>query len=174
MSEPGSRMDAARRWSARLLALLVLAAAVVAVLVVVHSVHAKHDVTETEATGAMSQLASANQALSSQLNVLKKGESPKPAQSATRSALALTRKLSGDLDNTGDLGTAVHAVFAAEVSYLDAVGSSLNNPHSVLLAKTVRLASAVRTALQSAPNGSPQTVSGATTLIAYSHGRNRR
>jgi hypothetical protein len=166
-------MTAARRWSARLLALLVLAGAVVAVLVVVHSVHAKHDVTEAEAAGAMSQLADANQALSSQLNLLKKGESPKPAQSATRSALSLTRKLSGDLGSSGDLGAAVGAVFAAEVSYLDAVGSSLNNPHSVLLAKTVPLARAVRTALQSAPGGSPRSVSGAATLIAYSHGRTR-
>jgi hypothetical protein len=169
--ETGSPADGARHWAPRLLALLFLTGAAVAVLVVVNGVHAKKSVSDAEANSAMTRLATANQALSSQLALLKAGASPKAAQTATRSAQTLTKTLSADLADRGILGVAVHAVFDAELSYLDAVGSALNNPHSLLLDKTVTLARPLRSALKSLPTGAPQAVSGAENLVAYSHTR---
>jgi hypothetical protein len=170
--EAGAPRSATQRWRGRALALLSLVVAVVAVLLVVTSVHAHHDVTQAQATSAMLQLGSANQELSSQLHALTVGQSPQAAQSATRRALSLTTRLSAALGTSGDLGAAIHAVLRAEVAYLDAVGSSLNNPRSLLLGQVVARAGAVRTALQALPGAVPGSVSGAAALVAYSQARN--
>jgi hypothetical protein len=170
--DAGAVRSTTHRWGARALALLGLLVAVVAVLLVVTSVHTNHDVTEAQATSAMFQLAGADQELSSRLHALTVGQSPQAAQSATHRALSVTAQLSSALGTGGDLGAAVHAVLRAELAYLDAVGSSLNNPRSVLLGQVVARAGAVRAALQAIPGAVPASVSGATALVAYSQARN--
>jgi hypothetical protein len=164
-------LTGARRWLHRVVALLALAAAAAAIVVAIESVHQSHDVTGAEAAAAMARLAGANRALSSQLAALRTGASPKPAQQAARAAAALTGSLARDLGTGGDLGAAAHAALAAERAYLDAAGSTLNNPRSVLLGQVASRAQALRSALDVTPGGVPQAVSGAATLVAYSRAR---
>ena len=59
----------------------------------------------------------------------------------------------------------------AELAYLDAIGSTLNNPRSSLRGKLRERGAALRSALQSVPGGSQLTVKGGTELGAYSAAR---
>ena len=163
-----------RRWrvgAARVFAVVALGGTVAAVLVAINSVHSKHEVTQAEARQAMNQLTVANRNLSRTLALLAPGASPSQAQEADRSAAALSRKLGSDVGKDGDLGVGVHQVITAELSYLDAIGSSLNNPRSPLRPMIMKRGIALRTLLQNLPGGAPRAVSGGAGLVAYSKAR---
>lgn len=160
-----------RVWFARVFAMLALGGAVTAVLIAVDSVHGKHEVSQSEARQAMNQLTVANRNLSRTLAALRPGEHPQQAQEASRSAAALSRKLAEDVGKQGDLGDGVHQVITAELAYLDAIGSTLNNPRSPLRAKIMERGIALRTVLQNLPGGAPRAVSGGAALVAYSKAR---
>ena len=124
-----------------------------AIYVAITSVDSAKEVTGDEAAAAMQQLATANGGLSDKLEPLAPGASPQAAQAETRKVAALTRKLQGEIDGGGDLADGLHAVYAAELTYLDAVGSTLNNPGSPLRAKIGPTAQALRDVLQQVPGG---------------------
>jgi hypothetical protein len=160
-----------RTWIPRALALAALVAAGVAVLVAVTSVHSKHTTTHAEVAAALGRLSTANRALSSQLAGLHPGASPRGAQAADRTAQTLTKQLLAQFSTDDDLGTRMHVLLDAELAYLDAVGSSVANPHSVLLSKVVELATTLRGALGDTPPGNAADVRGDGTLLTYSTAR---
>lgn len=160
-----------RVWLARLFAILALAGAAAAVAVAVSSVRSRHDVTETQARDAMAQLTGVNRALSTRLTALRPGASPRPAQEAARQAVARATGLGASVSTDGSLGSAVHAVLTAERAYLDAVGSTLNNPRSSLRSAIAERAVALRRALGSLAGGVPSAVSGSAELLTYSRKR---
>lgn len=160
-----------RVWFTRVFAVLALGGAIAAVLVAVNSVHTTHEVTQSEARQAMNQLTVANRNLSRTLAALRPGTHPQQAQEAGRSAAALSRKLGADVGKDGNLGDGVHQVLAAELAYLDAIGSTLNNPRSPLSRKIMERGIALRAVLQNLPGGAPRAVSGGAALITYSKAR---
>lgn len=160
-----------RVWFARVFAVLALGGAVAAVLIAVNSLHSTHEVSQSEARQAMNQLTVANRNLSRTLATLQPSMSPRQAQEAGRSAAAVSRKLAEDVGKEGDLGDGVHQVIAAELAYLDAIGSTLNNPRSPLSRKIMERGIALRTVLQNLPGGAPRAVSGGAALVAYSKAR---
>ncbi len=157
--------------SPRVLAVLALAGAIAATLVAVASIDANHEVSQTQTRLAMGRLAVANGELSRQLEQLEPGDSPHQAREAARGAAALSRKLAADVGTAGDLGNLVHNVLAAELGYLDAVGSTLNNPRSPLRSKIMERAIALRQVLQNVPGGMWRAVRGGAALVAYSKAR---
>lgn len=167
-SAPTQPPSATRRWVARGAALLALAAAAVAFLLAVGSVHGTHELTGEEAQGAMRQLTASNTALGDRLEALKTGASPRAAQEATRTTASLTRKLDDDADGGGDR---VHGVLQAELDYLDAVGSTLNNPRSELRGRIGERAQALRDLLQHVPGGDHRVIRGGLALVQYSEAR---
>jgi hypothetical protein len=159
-------------WVARLFALLALGGAGVAIYYAIDSVEIKHEVTTEEAQDAMARLNTANRSLSGRLGGLKPGFSPKAAQESVRSAAALSRKLDQDVGTReGNLGDGVHAVLVAELAYLDAVGSTLNNPRSPLRGRIMELGITLRQQLQNIPGGQSKSVSGGAELVAFSKAR---
>jgi hypothetical protein len=160
-----------RVWFARIFALLALAGAVAAILFAIHSVKGADEVTVAEAQGAMLELATSNGALSDKLDALKAGVSPGAAQAATRSTAALTRRLQGSIPGAGGLQAPLEAVYAAELTYLDAVGSTLNNPRSHLRGSIGQTAQALRDVLQQVPGGDHRAIRGGMALVLYSQAR---
>ncbi|MCW2990630.1 MAG: hypothetical protein JWM73_1224 [Solirubrobacterales bacterium] len=160
-----------RVWLARLFALLALLGAVAAILLAVSSVKGTDEVTVEEAQGAMLQLATTNGALSDKLDALKAGVSPKDAQAATRATAAATRKLQADIPGEGTLADQLLVVYSAELTYLDAVGSTLNNPSSPLRGRVGATAQALRDALQQVPGGDHRAIRGGMALVQYSEAR---
>jgi hypothetical protein len=157
-----------RKWIARLFAVLALGGAGIGIYLAVTSVKVKHDVTVSEAHDAMVALAGVNHDLSSRLGALHPGDSPRDAQETVRLAAAQTRKLDKDVGSEGDLGVAVHTVVKTELTYLDAVGSTLNNPRSPLRSRISGDAIALRQALQNVPGGASRAISGGANLVVYS------
>src|SRR6476620_10991388 len=148
--------DLRRSWVARAAALVALVATLIALLVAVTTVSGSSSATTTtESRDLMLQLAQANGALGDRLNALAPGGSPRDAQDA------------GD----GNLAAGLHAVFTAERDYLDAVGSTLNNPKSTLRGQVGPRAQALRDALQQVPGGDHHAVRGGQALVLYSEQR---
>jgi len=119
----------------------------------------------------MLQLAQANGALGDRLNALAPGGSPRDAQDATRNLAQLARDLDAKVEGDGNLAAGLHAVFTAERDYLDAVGSTLNNPKSTLRGQVGPRAQALRDALQQVPGGDHHAVRGGQALVLYSEQR---
>jgi hypothetical protein len=142
-----------------------------AIYYAVKSVEHKHPVTPAQAREAMNQLTVANRNFSRELGVLKLGVSPQLALEAGRSAAATSRRLQQDVRTEGDLGVSVHRALKAELSYLDAVGSTLNNPRSKLQDKIGERQLKLRNSLQNIPGGAPRAISGGANVIAYSRAR---
>ena len=160
-----------RKWFARLIAVIALAGAGVGIYVAITSVKTKHEVTESEARDAMTQLGELNSDLATRLKALKAGDSPRAAQESAHAASVATRKLDADVSRDGDLGVTVHAVFKAELTYVDAVGSTLYNPRSALRGRINEFAIALRQALQNVPGGQPRLIAGGANLVVYSKRR---
>jgi len=156
---------------ARVLAVVALAGAAVATIIAVASIETRHEVSQNQARRAMDQLTVVNRNLARTLEALEPGVSPQQAREADRSAAALSRTLADDVGTEGDLGAGVHAVLGAELSYLDAIGSTLNNPRSRLRQDIGRRAIALRQVLQNVPGGAPSDVRGGAALVAYSSAR---
>ena len=159
------------KWFARLFAVLALAGAGAGIYVAITSVKTKHEVTESQARDAMSQLGDVNRDLATKLKALRAGSSPHAAQESGRAAAALAHKLDSDVSTEGDLGITVHAVLKAELTYLDAIGSTLNNPRSPLRSRINEFAIALRQALQNVPGGEPGLIAGGANLVVYSKRR---
>lgn len=162
-----------RIWGARSAALAALAGAAVAVVVAVASVHGTQSTSMSDVNGAVAQLSAVNRKLSGQLEALAPGASPHQAQLTNRSAQAMAKDLRGQFGADDDLGTRMRSLLDAELAYLDAVGSSVANPHSVLLDKVVPRADALRTALGLVPGGEPTDVHGDANLVTFSTARGR-
>jgi hypothetical protein len=160
-----------RIWMARLLAVVALVGTAVAVFVAISSVDSTSELTDDEAQGAMVRLATANRTISGRLNELAPGTSPRGAQEAVRSAAALTQQLGTDLGGEGGLANRLEDVLAAETAYLDALGSTLNNPNSALRGRVGERGNALREALQNIPGGDPKAVEGGAELVIYSEAR---
>lgn len=158
-------------WIARAAALVALVAAVAAVYLAVTTVSESKEVTTTQSQDLMLQLAQANGALGDKLDALKPGDSPADAQDATRNLAELARDLDGRVDGGGNLADGLHAVFRAQLDYLDAVGSTLNNPRSALRGRIGELAQALRDALQQVPGGDHRAIRGGRNLVVFSEAR---
>lgn len=152
-----------RLWFSRLLALLALAGAVAAVVFTVSTVGSSGGASPKP---AVEDLNRANATLSGQLEALEAGTSPRQALDATRAAAELTRSLAESVEDP-----ALAAALRAELDYLDAVGSTLNNPRSALRGRVGPRGDALRDALQAAPGGDRRVVSGGQELVAYSEAR---
>jgi hypothetical protein len=163
--------DRTRRHRARLIAVLALIGALVALVVAVTTVDSTDELTGEEAQAAMVELAAANGALSDRLDALTAGDSPRDAQAATRSTTALVRRLDGEVEGDGSLPDRVHAVYRTELAYLDAVGSTLNNPASPLRGRSGERAQALRDVLQQVPGGDHRAIRGGMALVLYSEAR---
>ncbi|MFL5844708.1 MAG: hypothetical protein ACJ762_08455 [Solirubrobacteraceae bacterium] len=160
-----------KAWIARIVALLALLGAAAAIYLAITSVKTSHDVTGDAANAAMKELAAGNGSLSDVLEALGKGDSPRAAQAKTRSTADLTRRLDDDTDGEGDMADRVKAVYAAELTYLDAVGSTLNNPSSPLRKQIGKTAQALRDVLQQVPGGDHRAIRGGMALVLYSEAR---
>lgn len=172
---PPTRARAARRgrrtWIPRVLALLALVGAVAAILLAFTTLDGGGEITEADAQRAMEQLTAANGALSDTLEPLGSGDSPSAAQQATRTTADLARRLDAEIEDDSDLANRLHDVYAAELAYLDAVGSTLNNPKSPLRGKVGVSAQALRDALQQVPGGDHRAIRGGMALVQYSEAR---
>ena len=157
-----------KRWIARVAALVALLGAGVAVYVAVASVDTAGD--EVTSEQVATRLNAANREASRLLEELRAGESPRPAQDAVRAAADTTREL---IEETDDGGVTDHidAVLQAELTYLDAVGSTLNNPRSALKGAIGERALALRRQLESFPGGDSTLVHGGQELVVYSDAR---
>jgi hypothetical protein len=161
-----------RIWLPRVLALLALAGVTLAILLAVTTVNGSSETTGDDAERAMQQLAGANGQLSDTLEPLSSGDSPTAAQEAARTTAELTRRLDGELEeDESDLANRLHDVYAAELAYLDAVGSTLNNPNSALRGRIGVTAQALRDVLQQVPGGDHRAIRGGMALVLYSEAR---
>jgi hypothetical protein len=160
-----------RVWFARGFALLALAAAAAAIYFAVTTIDSTKEITGEQAQAAMQQLAAANGTLSDRLEPLGPGDSPSTAQEATRQTADLTRRLDASGDGEGDMAGRLHAIYRAELAYLDAVGSTLNNPRSPLRGKIGATAQALRDVLQQVPGGDHRAIRGGMALVVYSAAR---
>jgi len=158
-------------WIPRALALFALLATMVALVVVFSSVESTSEMTGDEAEGMMTQLNEANAQLSGLLEALEPGDSPVEAQGAVREAADLTRQLHADTPDEGSLADRMRSVLGAELEYLDALGSTLNNPRSALRATIGPKQIVLRDQVKSAPGGDVDAISGGAELIAYSKSR---
>ena len=160
-----------RKWFARLFAVIAIAGAAYGIYYAINSVKDEPDVTAADARDGAAQISDANADLSSKLRALRPGGSAQLSRESVHSAAAVARKLDGDLGHKGDMASAIHAIIAKELHYLDAVGSTLANPRSPLRGRVADLAIEVRKAYQHVPGaGSPQ-ISGVPQLIAFSEAR---
>lgn len=166
MTAPGPRI-----WLARIAALVALAAAAVAIALAISAFDGTGEISGADAQAAMRQLSVANRALGERLEALAPGASPRDAQQTARSTAALARRLDDHVDGEGDLADRVHAVLRAELDYLDAVGSTLNNPRSPLRGRIGERAQALRDVLQHVPGGDHRAVRGGLALVRYSEAR---
>jgi hypothetical protein len=155
----------------RLLALAALGAALLAVVVAVSTVRPAPEASGKDAPTIMQELNAANGALGERLEALVPGASPRAAQAAARSTAALTRRLDGEVDNAEFTADTAHAALQAELLYLDAVGSTLNNPAGELREVVGERAQGLRDALRRVPGGDHHAVRGGTALVAYSRAR---
>lgn len=160
-----------RVWIPRLLALVALVAAGGATVYAVTSVESTSELTVDEAADLMTRLNEANARLSGLLEALEPGDSPAEAQEAVRSAAELTRTMVKDAPEEGSLADRLGSVLEAELDYLDALGSTLNNPRSSLRGTIGTKQIALKDQLRSIPNGDPDVVAGGQELIAYSRAR---
>lgn len=160
-----------RIWLPRALALLALLAAAAAVLLAIGSAQRTGEVTAAQAQDMMLTLAQANRSLGERLDALRPGDSPRQAIAETRAAAAVARRLEATVAGSGGLAAGLRAVVTAELGYLDAVGSTLNNPRSALRGRVGPLAQALRDALQQVPGGDHRAVRGGMNLVAYSRAR---
>lgn len=153
------------------MAVLALAGAAAAIVVAIGSVDSSGEPGSDDVQGAMERLAGANRTVSERLNELASGASPDAAQEAVRSAAALTQQLGTELDGEGDLADRLDDALAAQVAYLDALGSTLANPNSALRGRIGERGDALRGALRGTPGGDPGAVEGGAELVAYSEAR---
>lgn len=160
-----------RTWIPRLLAVLALAGTAVAIVVAITTVDSNGEPGSEEVQRAMVRLADANRTVSSRLNQLAPGASPREAQAAVRSAAALIQQLGTDLDGNGALAERLDVVLSAQVAYLDALGSTLANPNGALRGRIGERGDALRGALAQVPGGDPGAVEGGAELVAYSEAR---
>lgn len=160
-----------RTWIPRLLAVLALAGTAVAVVVAISSVDSNGELGSDDVRRAMERLVEANRTVSGQLNALAPGASPRAAQDAVRNAAGLIQELGTGLDGEGDLAERLDDVLAAQVAYLDALGSTLANPNSALRGRIGERGDALRGALAQVPGGDPGAVEGGAELVAYSEAR---
>jgi hypothetical protein len=159
-----------RIWVPRIVALLALGGVVTALVLAVGMSGASGGFTAEDVETATAELNRANGALSDKLEALEPGASPREAQDAARAAADLTRRL---VEDAGDAPEAesLRAVLDIELDYLDAVGSTLNNPRSALRGRVGERGDALRDALQNVAGGDHRVVSGGQELVAYSEVR---
>jgi hypothetical protein len=160
-----------RVWVPRILALLALAGAVVGVYAAIASVERTDELTVEEAQEVTARLNAANRELGRLLTALEPGVSPREAQASTRTAADLTRELLEDGGDEGSLADRLDAVLRAELAYLDAIGSTLNNPRSELRGAIRQRGVDLREQLQNIPGGDAKLVRGGAELVAYSEAR---
>lgn len=140
-------------------------------MVAIGTVDSSGELGSDDVQSAMERLAGANRTVSERLNELASGASPAAAQEAVRSAAALTQQLGTELDGEGDLADRLDDALAAQVAYLDALGSTLANPNSALRGRIGERGDALRGALRDTPGGDPGAVEGGAELVAYSEAR---
>lgn len=160
-----------RLWIARLAALLALLGAVAAVYAAVASVESTDELTVEEAQQAAARLNAVNGSVAGQLGTLTPGASPRAAQEAVRAAADEARSLADTDHGQGALVDRLDAVLRAELAYLDALGSTLNNPRSPLKGTIRERGATLREQLQSLPGGDAERVRGGAALVAYSDAR---
>lgn len=160
-----------RLWGARLLALLALLGTAAALAVAVTSVEGSSELTVEEAEEAAARLNEVNRPVGERLEELKKGESPSEAQAAVRIAADETRAQLQDGTGEGSLADRLEAVLRTELAYLDAVGSTLNNPRSRLKGTIGQRAQELREQLQSIPGGDDELIRGGQELVVFSDAR---
>lgn len=160
-----------RRWAARIVAFGALAAGAVAVVVAVASVHGGHGTSQSDVNASVARLTAANRRLSGELDALKPGASPAAAQATNRATQAMAKQMLAHFDGSDDLASRMQILLNAELAYLDAVGSSVANPHSVLLDKVEPRANELRSALAAMPGAQAGDVHGDRNLVAYSTAR---
>lgn len=160
-----------RVWIARGIALIALIAAAGGVLYVLSSVESTDELTVAETEAAMTELNQANARLSGLLEELRAGDSPAEAQAAARAAADLTRRLLDDTPAQGSLSDRMRRVLVAELDYLDALGSTLNNPRSALRGTIGAKQIVLREQVQNTPGGNVEVISGGAELVAYSKAR---
>lgn len=160
-----------RIWLSRAAALLALVGAAAAIAVAVAGVDPAAETTPEQSRDLMMRLAQTNAGLGERLNALQRGDSPREAQDATRSTADQARLLDAQVEGDTPLARQLHEVFRAELDYLDAVGSTLNNPRSALRGKVGPLAQALRDVLQQVPGGDHRAVAGGMNLVMYSEAR---
>lgn len=158
-------------WIARGIALLALLAAAGGVLYVLSSVESTDELTVEETQDHMTRLNAANARLSGLLEALEPGASPAEAQAAVREAADLTRELLDDTPAEGSLSDRMRGTLGAELDYLDALGSTLNNPRSALRATIGPKQIVLREQVKSTPGGDVEVISGGAELVAFSKSR---
>ena len=160
-----------RIWVARVAALLALLGAATAIFVAVTSVEANDELTVSEAQEAAERLNAVNGPVGRLLEELEPGKSPADAQNAVRTALEETREMIEDGNGDGSLAERLDAALSAELKYLDALGSTLNNPRSALKGTIGARAVELRDQLKSTPGADEKLVRGGAELVAYSDAR---
>lgn len=160
-----------RVWIARVAAVLALLAAAGGVLLVLSSVEPTDELTVAEAQAMTTELNQANARLSGLLEALTPGASPAEAQESVRAAADLTRRLLDETPREGSLSDRMRAALGAELDYLDALGSTLNNPRSPLRATIGPKQVVLREQIKSTPGGDVEVISGGQELVAYSRSR---
>ena len=160
-----------RIWIPRILALLALAGAVVGIYAAVTSVERTDELTVEEAQEITGRLNAVNRELGGRLTALEPGTSPREAQASTRTAADLTRELLEAGGGEGSLADRLDAVLRAELAYLDAIGSTLNNPRSELRGAIRERGVTLREQLQNLPGGNAKVVRGGAELVVYSEAR---
>lgn len=164
-------MEQIRTWLRRLLALAALIGSGVAVYVAVGSVGGSDTTSAEEARAALARLNTVNETLSERLEALSPGGSAQEARDATRTALTTTQELVEQISAEDPVGVRVRSALGAELSYLDAVGSTLANPRSALAGTIATRAAALRAALRPLAVAEPRAVHGADKLLAYTRAR---
>jgi hypothetical protein len=158
-------------WIARAAALLALLAAGAAVSFAVTSVDSGPDeLTREEAEQAAQRIDEVNGPVGRQLEALEPGASPREAQDAVRAAAERTRAMLDDGTGEGSLADLLDETLQAELAYLDALGSTLNNPRSPLKGAIRQRGVELRDLIQRL-GGDHRLVRGGAELVAYSDAR---
>ena len=161
-----------RVWIPRVVALLALGAVGTALVLALGMSSSSGSFSGEDVEEATAGLNRVNSGLSDRLEALEPGASPSDAQTAARAAADFSRTLLEDI--SGDEGSeaeALQGLLTVELEYLDAVGSTLNNPRSALRGRVGARGDALRDALQDVPGGDHRVVSGGQELVAYSEAR---
>lgn len=160
-----------RLWGARVLAVMALVGTVAAVALTITGVEGSSELTVEGAQEATARLNDVNRPVGERLEALEPGSSPAEAQAAVRTAAGETRSQLEDGTGEGSLADRLEAVLRAELAYLDALGSTLNNPRSSLKGTIGQRAQELREQLQNIPGGDDGLIRGGQELIAYSDAR---